>query len=29
MPRQYLHRYGATRELFGHIAVNDRGERRR
>jgi acetyl-CoA acetyltransferase len=21
---QYLHRYGATRELFGHIAVNDR-----
>ncbi len=21
---QYLHRYGATRELFGHIAVNNR-----
>ena len=21
---QYLHRYGATREVFGHIAVNDR-----
>ena len=21
---QYLHRYGATRELFGHIAINDR-----
>jgi acetyl-CoA acetyltransferase/uncharacterized OB-fold protein len=21
---QYLHRYGATRQLFGHIAINDR-----